>query len=191
MERRMRSISSASTPAISSAFLEASAASEVRDSSPEMTCLLPMPVRVRIHSSLVSTSSERSSLVRYCAGTAMPTPAIFAPAGVNAALATRDAPRARVAGSRGARVVIVALTGLRAPALERRACALTDIADIESVAIILVQSTQPPRVFFLSRLCLSLVSPRAIDPCVVRVAELLRTRRCAAVSFGPMWSQTR
>jgi hypothetical protein len=56
------------------------------------------------------------------------------------------------------------LTGLRAPALERRACALTDIADIESVAIILVQSTQPPRVFFLSRLCLSLVSPTRDRP---------------------------
>ena len=161
VERRMRSISSASTPAISSAFLEASAASEVRDSSPEMTCLLPMPVRVRIHSSLVSTSSERSSLVRYCAGTAMPTPAIFAPAGVNAALATRDAPRARVAGSRGARVVIVALTGLRAPALSvERACALTENADIESVAIILVQSTQPPRVFFLSRLSIPCLPTR-------------------------------
>jgi hypothetical protein len=80
------------------------------------------------------------------------------------------------------------LTRSRAPALERRACTLTENADIESVAIILVQSTQPPLSFLV---CLSLVSPRAIDTCVVRVAELLRTRRCAAVSFGPMWSQTR
>ena len=36
---------SAATPAAASAFLDASAASEVSDSSPEMTCLLPMPVR--------------------------------------------------------------------------------------------------------------------------------------------------
>jgi hypothetical protein len=83
------------------------------------------------------------------------------------------------------------LTGLRAPALERRACALTENADIESVAIILVQSTQPPRCFSFLVSVYPLSPPRAIDRCVVRVAELLRTRRCAAVSFGPMWSQTR
>jgi hypothetical protein len=90
------STSFASTFAIANAFLAAPAARLVRLSSPEMTCLFPIPVRVRIHSSLVSTSAARSSLVRDCEGSSIPTPAIFAPAGVNAA-GTTEAPRALLA----------------------------------------------------------------------------------------------
>jgi hypothetical protein len=50
-----------------------------------MTCRFPIPVRVLIHSSFVSTSDARSSFVSDCFGIAMPTPAICAPAGTNAA----------------------------------------------------------------------------------------------------------
>ena len=57
-----------------------------------MTCLFPIPVRVRIHSSFVSTSDARSSFVSDCLGSSIPTPAIFAPAGVNAE-GTTEAPR--------------------------------------------------------------------------------------------------
>mmetsp|Transcript_8354 Transcript_8354/g.20749 ORF Transcript_8354/g.20749 Transcript_8354/m.20749 type:complete len:305 (-) Transcript_8354:246-1160(-) len=89
----IRSKSSALMPAISNAFFDASAAKLVRLSSPLMTCRLPMPVRERIHSSFVSTSLLRSSLVRYCVGTAIPTPAILAPAGVNAAATMTASPR--------------------------------------------------------------------------------------------------
>ena len=148
--------------------MDASAASEVRDSSPEMTCLLPMPVRVRIHSSLVSTSSERSSLVRYWVGTAIPTPAIFAPAGVKAARATRDAPRAR-----DTRAVLPAVVALRAPpdcAREPTAKHRGVAADIDSVVIVAI-----PTVFCVPlAIPLSRVRPPRSDPFRARVTRELR-----------------
>mmetsp|Transcript_5117 Transcript_5117/g.22855 ORF Transcript_5117/g.22855 Transcript_5117/m.22855 type:complete len:224 (-) Transcript_5117:75-746(-) len=165
VERRMRSRSSAATPAAASAFWDASAASEVRDSSPEMTCLLPMPVRVRIHSSLVSTSSERSSLVRYCVGTAIPTPAIFAPAGVKAARAMSDAPRAR-----DTRAVLPAVVALHAPpdcAREPTAKHRGAAADIDSVVIVAI----PPSFVCRSLSPLSRVRPPRSDPFRARVTR--------------------
>ena len=109
--RMIKSTSFASTFAIANAFFAAPDARLVRLSSPEMTCLLPIPVRVRIHSSLVSTSDARSSFVSDCAGSSIPTPAIFAPAGVNAE-GTTEPPRALLAPAGVAR--------LRRPGLPRR-----------------------------------------------------------------------
>ena len=82
----IKSISSGFTLAIFKAPREASAAKDVNVSSPEITCLFPIPVLVRIHSSLVSTSLARSSLVMNFFGNAFPTPEIFAPLGVNDAV---------------------------------------------------------------------------------------------------------
>ena len=65
--RMIRSSSDASIPAISSAFIEAfSAKSQVLSLATTWRCL--MPVRVVIHSSVVSMVLERSSLVMMFGG---------------------------------------------------------------------------------------------------------------------------
>ena len=69
----MRSSSDASTPADSSARRDASSASWSSDSVVQ-TLRSRMPVRVRIHSSLVSKKAESSSLVTLRAGSADPVP---------------------------------------------------------------------------------------------------------------------
>mmetsp|Transcript_2753 Transcript_2753/g.7523 ORF Transcript_2753/g.7523 Transcript_2753/m.7523 type:complete len:329 (+) Transcript_2753:309-1295(+) len=78
--KRMRSTSSGVTPAISIASREASAASCVTVSPPLSTRRAPIPVRVLIHSSFVSTYCERSSLESESAGAAAPHPAKRTPA---------------------------------------------------------------------------------------------------------------
>ena len=93
--RMIKSTSSGFTFAIANAFNAASLARLVKLSSPEITCLFPIPVRDRIHVSFVSTSSLKSSFVRACLGSAIPTPAIRAPAGTNALVVTAN-PRSRL-----------------------------------------------------------------------------------------------
>ena len=72
----IRSRSAASTPAAYNALLDASAAKSEGSSFFEI-CLASMPVRLLIHSSLVSTIFERSSLVTIVSGTQVPIPAIL------------------------------------------------------------------------------------------------------------------
>ena len=71
-------ISSLEMPAISSARSAASAPSE-RFVSPSAKCRFRMPVRVEIHSSLVSTIVAISSFVTVLAGTLLPVPQMRMP----------------------------------------------------------------------------------------------------------------
>ena len=71
---RISSISSAATPASSSAFCEALTAMSRIDSRPSSTRRDRMPVRRWIHSSLVSTNCSRSAFVSSVSGTYAPLP---------------------------------------------------------------------------------------------------------------------
>ena len=71
-----KSISSGATPAFSRAALPARSARDCSVSS-DSTLRSRMPVRVDIHSSLVSRNPARSSLVTTFFGSALPVPSIF------------------------------------------------------------------------------------------------------------------
>ena len=73
----IRSRSSGSTPPFSKAFLAAETDIETVVSSPASLLSL-IPVRLEIHSSLVSTTLDRSSFVTLWTGTALPVPIILA-----------------------------------------------------------------------------------------------------------------
>mmetsp|Transcript_58163 Transcript_58163/g.138451 ORF Transcript_58163/g.138451 Transcript_58163/m.138451 type:complete len:209 (+) Transcript_58163:632-1258(+) len=74
------STSSGSMPAESNACLAASTEMDARLSPAPTTHRRRMPVRCVIHSSLVSTISDKSSLLTTASGTALPVPAILIPA---------------------------------------------------------------------------------------------------------------
>ena len=74
--KRIRSISSGAIPACSMALAAAFAAISDVLSSVAIR-LSPMPVRLRIHSSFVSTIFDRSSFVTICSGTYEPVPIIL------------------------------------------------------------------------------------------------------------------
>mmetsp|Transcript_67637 Transcript_67637/g.140195 ORF Transcript_67637/g.140195 Transcript_67637/m.140195 type:complete len:343 (-) Transcript_67637:3-1031(-) len=76
-----RSTSSGDIFAAFRALLAAFADSDASDSSGAITCLLLMPVRCEIHSSLVSTISARSSLETTVSGAAEPVPTTEMPKG--------------------------------------------------------------------------------------------------------------
>ena len=77
--QRMRSMSFGASPAASIALRAAAVASVAVDSSLPAMRRSRMPVRCTIHSSLVSTIFDRSSLVSLRSGTLLPVPAIIAP----------------------------------------------------------------------------------------------------------------
>mmetsp|Transcript_60393 Transcript_60393/g.95729 ORF Transcript_60393/g.95729 Transcript_60393/m.95729 type:complete len:257 (-) Transcript_60393:97-867(-) len=76
-----RSTSSTLNFASSSAFVAAFADKDANVSSSSMTCLRRMPVRWVIHSSVVSMTSERSSLETTISGATDPVPATAMPKG--------------------------------------------------------------------------------------------------------------
>jgi len=76
VETEIMSIWSAVTPAFAMARSAAFTARSDVNSSGAAMCLALIPVRVVIHSSVVSTIFSRSALVRILDGTYAPTPAI-------------------------------------------------------------------------------------------------------------------
>ena len=80
---RTKSISSGATSAISRALVAASTAKPTKLSLPDTTRRLRIPVRVAIHSSLVSTIFARSSLEMRRLGTAEPDPISLQPLGAS------------------------------------------------------------------------------------------------------------
>ena len=77
MATMIRSSSNGSTPPSSNAFFAAATDMETVVSSPASLLSL-IPVRLDIHSSLVSTTLDRSSFVTLWTGTELPVPIILA-----------------------------------------------------------------------------------------------------------------
>jgi hypothetical protein len=97
------STASASTPAMSRAFLQALAACWATLSPSPRMCRRLIPVRVVIHSSFVSMYRSRSWLDSTVAGAELPTPVSLQPASPGAPpLAQAATPRALRARSAGA-----------------------------------------------------------------------------------------
>ena len=90
---RIKSRSSGFHPACSRAASAARVAITVRGSSALQIRRAPMPVRVRIHSSLVSTRVLSCSLLTRLTGTALPHPTRAMPKGALAALVIWPGPR--------------------------------------------------------------------------------------------------